>query len=326
MKKQVFGIDLSKDKIDFCLLECTNLKVQAKGEVSNNKKDLGKWLDSVDLESVSFSMEHTGHYGALLSWLLSERKATYYMINPLELKRSLGLQRGKTDAIDAYRIASYSVTHFHKLSPYSLPCLELRKLKTFMTTRERYVKTSVQIQNSIKALKILDKATPVKELLQEESKQLKQVKATIRFIEKQMNQIIKASDDLDKTYQKISKVVGVGPITAIKCITETENFTKFENGRKFSCHCGLAPFKYQSGSSINGRTKTHYLRDRTLKAILFKAAGSEIQHDPQLKKYYTRKVDQGKHKLTVLNAVANKLVLRIFAVANRDEPFVKLIA
>ena len=76
----------------------------------------------------------------------------------------------------------------------------------------------------------------------------------------------------------------------------------------------------------NGRTKTHYLRDRTLKAILIKAAGSAIQHDPQLKKYYNRKVDQGKHKLTVLNAVANKLVLRIFAVANRDEPFVKLIA
>ncbi|MEN9997024.1 MAG: hypothetical protein RI922_14, partial [Bacteroidota bacterium] len=26
------------------------------------------------------------------------------------------------------------------------------------------------------------------------------------------------------------------------------------------------------------------------------------------------------------NAVANKIVLRIFAVANRDEPFVKLVA
>ncbi|MGK0446738.1 MAG: hypothetical protein ACJA2M_000507, partial [Polaribacter sp.] len=32
------------------------------------------------------------------------------------------------------------------------------------------------------------------------------------------------------------------------------------------------------------------------------------------------------HKLTVLNAVANKLVLRIFAVVNREEPFVKLSA
>ena len=68
------------------------------------------------------------------------------------------------------------------------------------------------------------------------------------------------------------------------------------------------------------------MRDKSLKTILFKAAGAAIQHDPQLKKYYKRKVSEGKHKLTVLNAVANKLVLRIFAVAKRNEPFVKLAA
>ena len=63
-----------------------------------------------------------------------------------------------------------------------------------------------------------------------------------------------------------------------------------------------------------------------MKSILFKAAGSAIQHDPQLKAYYLRKVKLGKHKLSVLNAVANKLVLRIFAVARRKEPFVKFMA
>lgn len=87
----------------------------------------------------------------------------------------------------------------------------------------------------------------------------------------------------------------------------------------------LAPFPYQSGSSIKGRTKTHFLRDKTLKSILYKAAGSAIQHDPQLKKYYEQKLEKGKHKLTALNAVANKIVLRIFAVAKRNESFVKLI-
>jgi hypothetical protein len=42
--------------------------------------------------------------------------------------------------------------------------------------------------------------------------------------------------------------------------------------------------------------------------------------------YYNKKIKEGKHKLSVINAVANKLVLRIFAVAKRDEPFVKLAA
>ena len=114
-------------------------------------------------------------------------------------------------------------------------------------------------------------------------------------------------------------------VTSLKCIIETDNFTRFTDARKFNCHCGLAPFPYQSGSSIKGRTKTHFLRDKTLKSILFKAACTAIQHDPQLKIYYQQRIEKGKHKLTALNAVANKIVLRIFAVAKRNEPFVKLI-
>jgi hypothetical protein len=77
---------------------------------------------------------------------------------------------------------------------------------------------------------------------------------------------------------------------------------------------------------VRGRTKTSSLSNKGLKSILFKAASTAIQHDPQLKNYYSRKLADGKHKLSVLNAVANKIVLRIFAVANRNEPFVKLVA
>jgi transposase len=52
----------------------------------------------------------------------------------------------------------------------------------------------------------------------------------------------------------------------------------------------------------------------------------EVQYSmtPQLKRSHAKKLDEIKHKLTVLNAVANKLMLRIFTVVNREEPFVKL--
>ena len=195
-----------------------------------------------------------------------------------------------------------------------------------MAARERFVKISVQLKNSLKANLIVNETINVKDLIREEKKQIKSIVKAIKDFEKQMLEIVNSNQDLKTNYEKMSKIIGIGPITAIKCITETHNFSKFSNARKFSCHCGLAPFAYQSGSSIKGKTKTHYFRDRALKSILFKAAGSAIQHDPQLKKYYNRKVQEGKHKLTVLNAVANKLVLRIFAVVNREEPFVKLSA
>ncbi len=326
MNKMIAGIDVSKDKLDFCIINPTDHSVIDRGVIENNKESILQWLSKFKVDRMEVSMEHTGNYGALLAWLLSEKKYLFYMINPLELKNSMGIQRGKTDAIDAFRIASYTVSNKHKLRAFCLPTNKLRKTKALMAARERYVKILVQLKNSCKANQILNKSIDVKDLIEEEQIQIDSISNTIRKIEKLMQTIICSSEELKNTYSKISTVIGVGPITAIKCIVETDNFIKFSNARKFSCYCGLAPFPYQSGSSIKGKTKTHHLRNKSLKATLFKAAGSAIQHDPQLKTYYTRKLKEGKHKLSALNAVANKLVLRIFAVKNREENFVKLVA
>lgn len=326
MKKFTVGIDVSKDKLDFCIIEDMNHCVVDRGIIENNTKSISRWLKSIDPDNTVVSMEHTGHYGALLAWLLSEKKVCFYMINALELKRSMGIQRGKTDAIDAYRIASYTIRHNDKLKPYKLPTEKLRKLKALMTARDRFVKISVQLQNSVKGNQILNKTVDLKELIREEKKHIKSIEESKKLVEKKMMEIINSTEDLQKSYGKITKVIGVGQITATKCIIETDNFLKFANGRKFSCYCGVAPFPYRSGSSIKGKSKTHHLRNESMKAALFKAAGSAIQHDPQLKAYYQRKQKEGKENLTVLNAVANKIILRIFAVIKRDEPFVKLVA
>src|SRR5690606_37268008 len=118
----------------------------------------------------------------------------------------------------------------------------------------------------------------LKQLIKLEQKQLKSIKNTIQDLEKQMMEIVKSSQDLNTTYTKISSVIGVGTITSIKCIIETDNFTRFTDARKFNCHCGLAPFPYQSGSIVKGRTKTHFLRDYTLKSCNIIADGIAVQH------------------------------------------------
>ncbi|WP_299208766.1 IS110 family transposase [uncultured Dokdonia sp.] len=325
MKNLVLGIDISKDTLDYCILNSQSIQVESRGIIDNTKKSIDQWLKKFD-EHAIFALEHTGHYGAILIDCLSRNNFQFYVINPLELKKSLGIQRGKTDTKDAYRIAEYSITNKHKLAPYQLPSKKLSTLKALVTARERYVKISVQIQNSLKANEILNKSVDVKMLIREESKQYKSIEKSIKNIEAQMQELINQDENLKDSYKKITKVIGVGPVIAIKCIVETENFIKFSNARKFSCHCGLAPFPYQSGSSVKGRTKTHYLRDKSLKAMLTKGAISAIQHDPQIKAYYKRKIEEGKHHMNVKNAVANKIVLRIFAVAKREEPFVKLAA
>lgn len=326
MNNRVIGIDISKDTLDFCVLSKNDAQVIDRGVIKNQIQSIKKWLKSFTLKQAVFALEHTGHYGASLIDSLSERGFIFYVLNPLDVKRSLGVQRGKSDEIDAYRIAEYAMTRSYKLIPYKLPSDNLIKLKALITGREGHIKMSVQLQNSIKANEILSKTTDMRVLIKEQKKILKATKQSITALEKEMQAIIASDEALKKSYKKVTKVIGVGPIIAIKCITETDNFTKFDDARKFSCHCGLAPFPFQSGSSVKGRTKTHHLRDKSLKAILIKGAVTAINYDPQLRAYYIRKVKEGKHKMSVINAVANKLVLRIFAVALRDEPFVKMAA
>ena len=329
MKKLFIGIDVSKDVFDVCSMDESGNVVASKEVFSNTKigiadfcKSLKRWDDC----DIWICMEHTGHFGYLLASEFSERSLKYSLINPLEIKNSIGMTRGKNDAIDAYRIAYYALTHFRKLKPHVLPKKELQKLKTLMSMRDGYVKINVQLKNSLKALEIIHKSISIKQQLTDHKLLIKRQEKAIDKVEKQIMEIINNNEPLKNTFKKITAVIGVGMLTAVKFIVETENFTKFKDGRKFSCHCGLAPFEYQSGSSVRGRTKTSSLSNKTLKSILFKAASTAIQHDPQLKNYYSRKLAEGKHKLSVLNAVANKIVLRIFAVANRNEPFLKLAA
>lgn len=329
MKKLFIGIDISKDVFDFYGISETGETVIPSGIHFNSKKGIKSFLDMVrkytDYEP-HMCMEHTGLYGYLLMTEFSSASMRFSVINPLEMKLSSGLARGKNDSIDALRIAKYALANRFDLKPFTLASREIRRLKILMGMRDGQVKVMVQQKNSLKAFKLVAADIPLAKELNEHQKLIDAHQKVIGKLEKQMLEIVQGNVQLSDSYRKITKVIGVGPLTAIKCIVETENFSKFDDPRKFACHSGLAPFAYQSGSSVRKRARTSPISDKNMKAILFKAASSALQHDPQLKNYYKRKTEEGKHKLSVINAIANKIILRIFAVVKRDEPFVKLSA
>jgi len=51
------------------------------------------------------------------------------------------------------------------------------------------------------------------------------------------------------------------------------------------------------------------------------AAVSATRYVPDIKQYYERKVAEGKKKMTVINAIRNKLIHRIMAVVKRGTPY-----
>lgn len=62
MKKNVIGVDVSKDTLDYCILDVESHSKIGKGTIANEEKAILKWLREFDVENTIISFEHTGHY------------------------------------------------------------------------------------------------------------------------------------------------------------------------------------------------------------------------------------------------------------------------
>lgn len=329
MKTFFIGIDISKDWLDVAICDETTLEIALSCRYNNTVDDIEKMLKKclkLTAEGrVWCCFEHTGNYGLLLSSLLEAREICYSAVPALEIKRSIGMTRGKNDEIDAVRIAMYAATNKLKLKESKLPGKQLLRVKYLITHRSILLKTCVQLQNSRKSFLIANKMVQLQDVITDLEMRIKELKEQITIVEGKIKAEIEVDDNLSKTFKKITSVKGVGFMIAASMIVYTNNFTSIENPRAFNCYAGLAPFSYSSGSSIMGKTKTSPLRNRTMKTLLFNGANSAVMCDHELKSYYNRKIKEGKHRMIVINNVACKMVYRIFAVLKRDEPYVNLV-
>ncbi len=85
---------------------------------------------------------------------------------------------------------------------------------------------------------------------------------------------------------------------------------------------GVTPFGNSSGISIKKPEKEHKMANKELKKFLHMRAMSVIHCNPEMKHYYTRKMAECKHALSVINALKNKLFLRAVAVIKSQTPYV----
>lgn len=330
MNKQfIVGIDVSKATLDAAVCRADSPEQFTHQQFTNTVpgfKKLISWLKKQGAQTTNsfLGMEHTGHYTLALCCFLQQAELPYTMISPLELKRSMGLARGKNDRVDAMRIAQFTCLHQRLLKAVRLPSDSLLKLKNLMAFRDRLVKTKTSLKNTIGGLRETSHLIDNTLIIKLSQKQIKLVEQQIAQTEKEMQATIKQDQQIFESFQLAKSVIGIGLIAASAMLIHTQGFTAFENGRQFACYAGVAPFEHSSGSSVRGKTSTSHLANKKMKALLSNAAASAVQHDPQLKAYYQRKLDEGKDKMVVLNAVRAKLINRVFATVSRGTPYVPI--
>ena len=317
----IVGSDISKATIDLYIKPFENSMC-----IENNPGGFKQWLKTLKQLSKSevlIVMEHTGRYSRKFEGFLTAQDIDYCKLPALEIKRSMGMQRGKSDKVDAKRIAEYGWLRRDILNA-DMPCQrDIIQLKDLWSLRAKLVRDRTGFINRLKEMKSTE-IKPDKYMQQIHQKYIDRFTQDIQQIEQKIKQIIEANKALQKTYELICSIKGVGLIVATYMITSTNNFTKFDNARKFNCYAGLAPFKYESGSSIRGRSRVSHLANKDAKALLNLAASSAIRCNGELKKYYQKRVAEGKRKMSCLNIIRSKIVARMFAVVKRQSPYVEL--
>lgn len=321
--KDTVGIDMSKLSFDARIHSN-----QVESKFDNDKKGYKKLIDwafnnsETSKGNIIFVFEHTGLYSHGLSVYLSSKDIPFLIVPGLEIKQSIGMTRGKNDKADAKNIAKYAYRMRDEITPTVLSSEEEQCLKRLLSLRQRLVKQRAGFKNSLKEQKRVLSKKDNKTLLSTQEKMISYLTKQIDQINDEMMDVLKKNESMLKNYELITSINGIGGQTALFVIAYTANFTKFKNHRKFASYCGIAPFENQSGTSIIGKTKVSNLANKKIKSLLDLCAKTSIQHNTEMRSYYEKRIEKGKNKMSTVNIIRNKLVARMFAVVNRNEPYV----
>lgn len=325
--RQNVGIDISKSSISVAIaqkrLDQSVIILSSKTFVNNSTgfEKMDKWVAQfVDGSiEVHYAMEATGVYYESLAYWLFERQKPVSVILAKQVKtyaQSLNI-KSKTDDIDARVLAQMGVER--KLSSWSAVCRKMRTLKQLSRERNALKEEQTAIKNQLHALKHAHE--PEQRSIERIQKRLTLIKEQIKEIEEDMQRILTNDPDLEERIKNVCTIKGVGIITAIAIVSETNGFALFNSRSQLVCYAGYNVVRKQSGTSVNSSGRISKKGNKHIRKTLYFPALSAATHDPQLKQMYDRINQKTQIKMKGAVAVQRKLLVLIYTLFKNNQPF-----
>jgi len=325
--KQFIGIDVSKETLDLSVV--INGNAVSHYCVLNNTREIKSVVNKImktfggSYEETIFCMEHTGLYNLPLVKWLQANGCKIWLESGVHIKKTLGLVRGKSDKVDSFRIAMFAYTNKHHLKLWVPPRKIVERLGALLSQRQRMMKARKQLATANREQKLFIDKEIMHSLNVYTNRAVSVIDKQVKSIEKEILSLIKEDERLKQMYDIITSVNGIGLIIAVHILVTTNEFISINDPKKYACYCGVVPFEHTSGSSIRGKNRVSHMANKTIKTLLHLAAVSVIRMPGELQDYYIRKVSEGKNKMCALNAIRNKLILRVFACVNQNRLYEK---
>jgi transposase len=255
------GIDVSKSKFDLALIKGQDKEHIIHGVFDNTPKgikSMSKFLEKehhVQLSDTIFCMEFTGIYCRPLTTFMTHNECNVWLEMPVNIIRSLGLQRGKNDRVDAHRIALYAYKSREDIKLWKPQRDVILRLRDLLALRERLITAQKSLKMPINELIAMGDKKGAELVRKGCQKSLFSIENEIGQIDRNLDDIIKNDPQLKELFRLAKSVPGVGKFTALFMICFTDEFSLYNKPKQLACYCGVAPFEHSSGSSVRGKTR-----------------------------------------------------------------------
>lgn len=213
------GIDVSKGKSTVCILKPYGELVRVPYEVEHTETGLSELAEQITCmdEEVKAVMEATGAYHLPVLSYLKQKGIFVSVVNPLVMKKysNVKIRKGKTDKLDAVKIANYGIEQWYQLSDFQPQQGIYEELDTLCRQYSQYI--DMRIKSKITLSNLLDKTMPgITKLLRNASENPNRDKLNA-FVKEywHYDQITRKSEDgFVKSYVKWAKKEGYHPSEA----------------------------------------------------------------------------------------------------------------
>lgn len=329
MKKEILavGIDISMEDFNACIkFKAVDGKVKIKGSRKfrndyNGFSELKSWVLKREIKGIGvhYIMEATGTYYEDLAHYLHENGDNVFVVLPNKVKyfaKSLNLKT-KTDKVDASLIAEIGMDR--ELTKWQPMTPEYKQLRDLCREMLSLKKEKTRAMNQLHAMNFSHNKT--QSIISIKKNQIDFYQESIQQIESEIKKIIDGNQHLKHKIQKIEKVKGLGMITIVIILCETNGFQMFSCIRQVVSYAGLDVVMKESGQ-YKGKTRISKNGNSRIRQSLFMPALAATQYNPYIRDLYLR-INERNPEIKRKGIVAGmrKLLILIFVLWKKNEEY-----
>jgi transposase len=309
------GVDVSKEKLDCCLLHDAAETKRKTKVVANSPAGLATLLFFVEKEGIlpaelHVIMEGTGVYHQLAAEMLCDAGMTISIANPAQVKdfgRGMAV-RTKNDTKDSFVLARYGA--LLKPAPWTPPSPAARKLQAYIA-REDAVKKDILREQNRKEKSVVGRAPD--DVLASIEETIGFLNAQLSAIQKKIAAHIDKHPDLKDDMKLLTSIPGVGPETGHHMLSVMHTH-QFQSAEQLAAYLGLVPVERQSGTSLHARPRLSKAGPKSMRAALYMPAITALTWNPHIRAMKQRLTAKGKTPMAIVGAAMRKLVHLCFGV------------